>query len=368
MCADHPGNAEAGPSILDLIRLSPRELLPLGGRELYGAVAHLAGLGRHRHAEVIDVACGDGAQLAYLVEEFGVQGAGVDTDVAAVTRGEERSRSRGLGDRLQFQEAPLGRLPYRDEVFDVAIGELGLAASPDPRRALAELVRVTRPGGTLVLLQLVWKSPVSEDLRRRHAETLGVVPRTLAAWKRLLAEAGVEDLHVSDWSVERTAASPEARRPFPDFAELFTLREKLAILRRVRRIWGWSGVRTALDREWAVHRLLAKEKVLGFVVIKGVRAAMAAVEGEAATSGDRVRGDAAAVGAPRAEVAGAGLPLFGGVDSTGLVEPRRAEAVPRPPKPPKPIEEPRAPQPAVVPAPARVEDLPLFSDEREVAP
>ena len=51
----------------------------------------------------------------------------------------------------------------------------------------------------------------------------------------------------------------------------FTTREKLGILRRALRRWGWRGVKGALVREREIHRLLTREKVLGLTMIKGTR-------------------------------------------------------------------------------------------------
>jgi hypothetical protein len=91
----------------------------------------------------------------------------------------------------------------------------------------------------------------------------------LVEWKRLLRESGLEDLHSEDWSDAETAFRPQIRKPFPDFAELFSLPEKLGILRRARGKWGWRGVVTAVLRESEVHRLLTRERILGLDLLLG---------------------------------------------------------------------------------------------------
>ena len=60
-------------------------------------------------------------------------------------------------------------------------------------------------------------------------------------------------------------------QPFHDLAELFSVRQKFAILRRAMRRWGWRGVRGAVLREQEIHRLLTRERVLGLSMIKGTR-------------------------------------------------------------------------------------------------
>lgn len=256
--------------MLDLLSLSPRRLFPPGGEALYRQIALLTGM--RPGTEVLDVGCGAGVTLEYFVEEHDVLGAGIDVDGELVELAENRARARGMGGRLQVQASPVGNLPYRDEIFDVAVGELGMTAGTDPASAVRELVRVTRPGGTVVLVQLVWTAPVDPERRRVLEDHLGIRPLMLVEWKRLLREAGVEGLHTEDWTDDETAFRPSVAKPFPDFAELFSLPEKIGILRRAWRRWGWRGVRAVLARERAIHRLLTQERLLGLDLLMGVRA------------------------------------------------------------------------------------------------
>ncbi len=185
-----------------------------------------------------------------------------------------------------------------------------------------------------MLLQLVWKAPVDESRRRVLSEHLGAKPMMVVEWKRLLRESGVRDVHTEDWSDEETAFRPTVVKPFPDFAELFSLTEKIGILRRAWRRWGWRGVYAVLTRESEVHKLLTNERILALDLLRGrkdpadgsgradapsdarsargreddaVPASVAALphpadEAEAAADGDGEEGSAADT---------SGLPLFG---------------------------------------------------------
>ncbi len=255
--------------MLDLVRLSRRSLFPPGGVDLYRQIALLTDMAPGQ--EVLDVACGPGVCLEYFVTEYGVHGSGVDYDPAMVEVGDERARRAGVTEQMHFQHAPLDALPYRDEIFDVAVGELGLAAQADPAAAVRELVRVTKPGGRVVLVQLVWKAPVEEARRNILADHLGARPLMLVEWKRILKDAGVGGLHTEDWSDAETAFRPQIKKPFPDFSELFSLSEKLGILRRAWGKWGFTGVRTAVSREMEIHRVLSRERILGLDLVLGVK-------------------------------------------------------------------------------------------------
>jgi ubiquinone/menaquinone biosynthesis C-methylase UbiE len=244
--------------------------------DLYRQIALLSDL--DEEAEVLDVACGKGVSLEYFVREHGVRGSGVDEDARLIAEAEQRAKDEELGNRLQFQAAPSDSLPYRDEIFDIAMGEIGLAAHCSPADAVRELVRVTKPGGVVVLVQLVWKARVDEARARVLSEHLGARPLMMVEWKRLLREAGVENLHTEDWTSDETSFQPRLAKPFPDFAEIFSLFEKVGILRRAWSRWGWRGVRTVLEREREVHRLLTRERILGLDLIKGRKKGAEAVE------------------------------------------------------------------------------------------
>jgi ubiquinone/menaquinone biosynthesis C-methylase UbiE len=291
---DDPGGASGAPSMLDLVRLSPKPLFPPGGEELARQIAVLSGMGEG--TEVLLVGCGKAVSLEFFVRDYGVHGSGIEQDARLIQATIDRVREHGLGDRLQVQRAPADKLPYRDAIFDVAVGELGMTASADPGAAVRELVRVTRPGGTVVLVQLVWTAPVDPARRRVLSEHLGVEPRMLVEWKRLLREAGVKKLHIEDWTDPETAFRPRVVKPFPDFAELFSLPEKLGILGRAWSRWGWKGVRAVLAREREVHRLLTHERILRLYLIKGTRA------GDASTGSPAEVADAAADTEPAASV------------------------------------------------------------------
>jgi hypothetical protein len=160
------------------------------------------------------------------------------------------------------------------------------------------------------------------------SEHLGARPLMVVEWKRLLREVGVEEIHVEDWSDEETSFRPTVVKPFPDFAELFSLGERLGILRRAWRRWGWRGVSSAIGRENEVHRLLTNERILGLDLLRGRKVA---AEVAPELPSDPVSASVAALPHPsdspdesdeeRSEADTTGLPLFGG-DVTSAPESR----------------------------------------------
>lgn len=277
--AGHPSDSDApdghvrqgksgSPSVLDLIRLSPEPVFPPGGEALYRQIALLTEL--QPGFELLVAACGRGISTSFLAETYEVEGTGLDFDPLLIHEAEVRAREKGLEDRLGFQCAPLNDLPYHDDFFDVAIGEVALGAVFDPAAAVQELARVTKPYGSVVLVQLVWTGNVDALRREQLVEHLGARPLLLVEWKQLLRDAGCVDLHVEDWSDYSGPFRPVAG-PFHDFAKIFSLRQKAAIFRRALRRWGWRGLRGAVVREQEIHTLLTRQRVLGLSMIKATK-------------------------------------------------------------------------------------------------
>lgn len=271
--ADDPGGPPAsrpsGPSVLDLVRLSPRAVFPPGGEALYRQIGLLSELSRGQ--TILDAACGRGIATTFLAETYEVEAHGLDPDPELILEAEQRARAAGLEGRVHFQHSPLDDLPYKDGIFDLAIGEVGLGTLVDPARAVRELARVTKPRGSVVLVELIWTGHLDEERKQTLVEHLGARPLMLVEWKQLLRDAGIVDLHVEDWSDASSPFRPAANRPFHDLAEIFTFRQKLDILRRALQRWGWRGVRGAVLREQEIHALLTRQRVLGLSLIRGVK-------------------------------------------------------------------------------------------------
>jgi SAM-dependent methyltransferase len=312
MSADTHGGARAGikiPSVLDLVHLSLRPLFPPGGIDLCRQIALLTDM--KEDDEVLVVPSGLAVTLEHFVREYAVQGSGVEDDPTLLDRSEERLRAIGILDQVHVEPGEMDRLPFRDGIFDVVIADLGVTARVSPKDAVKEIARVAKAGASVVLVQPAWKAPVDPVRREILSQYLGCRPLMLVEWKRLLLDAGIEGLHTENWSDEETAFRPQITKPFPDFTELFGVSEKLGILRRARRRWGWVGVWNAWAREREVHKLLTQERILGLDLVVGLKRASEPPAREGSTFEVPGAADAPADGAPEDEQL-TGLPLFGG--------------------------------------------------------
>ena len=93
---------------------------------------------------VLDVGCGPGALTKVLVETLGV-GSVSAIDPSESFAAAVRERLPGVDVRCGAAEA----LPWADDVFDCAAAQLVVHLMADPAAGLAEMARVTRPGGTV---------------------------------------------------------------------------------------------------------------------------------------------------------------------------------------------------------------------------
>jgi SAM-dependent methyltransferase len=97
---------------------------------------------------MLDVACGAG-QLALAAASKGAEVTGVDIASNSIAQARERARAAGVDAR--FDEGDAEALSYGDASFDLVTSVFGAMFAPRPELVAAELKRVCRPGGRIVM-------------------------------------------------------------------------------------------------------------------------------------------------------------------------------------------------------------------------
>ena len=126
------------------------------------AEVFIEGLGSPAQARWVDVGCGTGAvteTILRLADPASV--VGVDPSEAFVTF----ARGQVVDPRASFAVGDGAALPLPDDGADVAVSGLVLNFVPDPVAMLAEMGRVTRPGGTVAIY--VWDYADGMEFMRR---------------------------------------------------------------------------------------------------------------------------------------------------------------------------------------------------------
>lgn len=97
---------------------------------------------------VLDVACGSG-NLTIPAARAGAEVTGADIATNLLEQGRARAAAEDL--KIQFDEGDAENLPYDDASFDVVVTMFGAMFAPRPQLVAAELVRVCKPGGRIVM-------------------------------------------------------------------------------------------------------------------------------------------------------------------------------------------------------------------------
>ena len=113
-----------------------------------GAIEFLARLAVLPGTRMLDVGCGAG-QIAIPAARAGVQVTGVDIATNLIEQACVRAAAAGV--KVRFDEGDAEMLPYDDASFDLVVSLIGAMFAPRPGRVAAELLRVCRPGGRIVM-------------------------------------------------------------------------------------------------------------------------------------------------------------------------------------------------------------------------
>ncbi|MBR0656445.1 class I SAM-dependent methyltransferase [Plastoroseomonas arctica] len=166
----------------------------------------------------VDVGCGNGAFTELLMERCAPSEAqGIDPSEGQISFARLRAGAEGA----VFQQGDAMALPFPDHRFDAAVMALVIFFVPDPAKGVAEMVRVTRPGG--MVTAYAWDilgGGFPFDPIQREMRLLGGFPAlppnaavsTLPALHALWTAAGLEEVETREII---------ARRSFDDFEDFW---------------------------------------------------------------------------------------------------------------------------------------------------
>lgn len=169
----------------------------------------------------LDLACGTG-NVACPAARAGCRVTGLDSAPRLIAQARVRTAAEGLD--AAFVEGDMEELPFPDAAFDGVASMFGVMFAPRPEEALAESLRVCRPGGTVALAHWTPGGLVGEQFRivSRHVSP---VPMTVASLRWGEEETLRRHLGdgVSGVRIERRMA--RLRYPFPPGQAVHFLRQ-----------------------------------------------------------------------------------------------------------------------------------------------
>jgi SAM-dependent methyltransferase len=141
--------------------------------------------------DVADIGCGDG-YLTIETARWARRVVAVDRSREVLARARELAARRGAGGNITWKRGELEALPLDDGSVDVALLSQALHHAEHPQAAIAEAVRILRPGGRVLVLDL--RTHGESWVRERLGDhVLGFDDRELAS---LLERGGLDDVRV----------------------------------------------------------------------------------------------------------------------------------------------------------------------------
>ncbi|MFF7588787.1 SAM-dependent methyltransferase [Kitasatospora purpeofusca] len=196
---------------------------PADGRSLDQATDRLTDLVAGRLAaapgrSLLDVGCGTGRPALRIARATGSQVSGISVSAEDIALARTRADAAGLADRVDFRYADACALPFESASFDGAWAIESMMHIPDRTAALTEIARTLRPGSTLVVTDVLLRSPVTGEAAetvRRTCRAFGspALPEP-AELRTALDRAGLEVLEFQD-------IGEHVRRTYQAFADAF---------------------------------------------------------------------------------------------------------------------------------------------------
>ncbi|MDM9379428.1 class I SAM-dependent methyltransferase [Chlorogloeopsis sp. ULAP01] len=157
---------------------------------------------------ILDVGCGIGDDVRSLAVKVGNAGEVVGIDRSETMVKEAQSRSANLGLPVAYYVGDAEKLDFPDHTFDGCRSDRTFQHLLNPRQALAEIVRVTRSGGRVVVSEPDWETLVIDTgdraLTRKilnfHCDSCvnGWIGRQLPA---LFQEVGLHKINVNTYTL-----------------------------------------------------------------------------------------------------------------------------------------------------------------------
>jgi len=143
---------------------------------------------------VLVVGCGNGKTSAHLVKKHGCCVKGIDISPRMVNLARKQAEKDKLAGRAEFQVADAQALPFPDNEFNAVIVESVNVFIPDMPQAMAEYVRVVKPGKYVGMNEITWLQPPTTRIVEYFQATMGARPLDEAGWRSLMASAGLREI------------------------------------------------------------------------------------------------------------------------------------------------------------------------------
>jgi ubiquinone/menaquinone biosynthesis C-methylase UbiE len=154
-----------------------------------------------KNATVLDVGCGGGrtvSKLAAVVTHGKIYG--VDFSKESVVVANRTNRRWIEMGRVEIREGSVSQLPFSDDMFDLVTAVETHFWWPDLPADMREVLRVLKPGGTLIIVAEIYKGAktMTAELAEKYLPMSGMNLLSVDEHRELLTKAGYVDAKVVD--------------------------------------------------------------------------------------------------------------------------------------------------------------------------
>lgn len=201
-CECSPAEGEAaGATVLERIGYTAEQkaAVPEGSNLGLGCGSPLTFADARAGETVLDLGSGAGIDCFLAAREVGPGGhvIGVDMTPAMIERARANAAKAGYAN-VEFRLGEIEHLPVADGTVDLVISNCVVNLSPDKPQVFREALRALRPGGRLLVSDLVLTRPLSPELQKNVDLYVGCVAGASLRgdYLRMMREAGFADVEV----------------------------------------------------------------------------------------------------------------------------------------------------------------------------
>src|SRR5882672_2736390 len=173
--------------------------IPEGANLGLGCGAPVALAGPKRGETVLDLGSGAGVDVFLAAKEVGPRGRaiGVDMTPAMIDRARANAATGGYAN-VEFRLGEIEHLPVLDESVDVIVSNCVVNLSPEKGQVFREAYRVLRPGGRMLLSDLVLEQPLPKEIKESTEAYVGCIAGASlrGEYLSLIRDAGFQNVEV----------------------------------------------------------------------------------------------------------------------------------------------------------------------------
>ncbi len=199
-----------------------------------------AAVNPRKDMEILDLGCGPGIVAADLARDAGKIVA-FDLTPEMLVKARQRCKEAGLSN-IEFELGRAEDLPFENDRFDAVVTRLTIHHFQDPRVVMSQMVRVIRPGGKLVIAEIVSPEDLEEARLHNALEILRdpshIRMLPASALFALIGDAGMRVISRETWA---------AKREFGEWMRITNAPEREAPLQTIMFTLAKAGIQAGID-------------------------------------------------------------------------------------------------------------------------